>query len=66
VIEGHCPECPITGHRPAGERQFDLPSEFAKKRKQIATQPVTIAARDPGGACPILRLDDGIRRRDHL
>jgi hypothetical protein len=38
--------------------------ELGKKPEQIATQPAAVATRDPGGACPIERLGDGIRGRN--
>jgi len=40
--------------------------ELRKDPEQIATQPAAVAARDPAGACPIERLGDGIRGRNHL
>jgi hypothetical protein len=40
--------------------------ELRKDPEQIATQPAVVATRDPGSACPIERLGDGIHGRNHL
>jgi hypothetical protein len=40
--------------------------ELGKKPEQIATEAAAIAAREPGRACPIERLGDGIHGRNHL